>query len=672
MKYFNTLRMYAVAFALLFAGSASAQTGVIQPPKFPDMTGGGTSSNFYANYVGIRFMVTAPLSIAGSKGYTTSNDGSGGTGAWGAAIANMSNVPVMMDTTGVDTNGCAAAFPTGFFTGKVALIWRGSCEFGYKASTAQTAGAVAVIIVNNVAGGPVGMAAGSYGSGVTIPVFMISLDDGLAIASQIHAHVPVKMSIVTDWYSGNRNDLGFVPAGFSTSAYAALPYSQIGTSSATGQAAYAQKDGAYIANYGSQTQTHVKLKSELSWQATGAGSATTVHTDSITKTGAFPQTDSIWAMYVPSYNLPAATSTGTYTMKYTISADSADQFAGDNVLTYNFQATDSLYSKGRYDLAHHKPFATYYTTSSTAQPLIWCVPYYIANGGQYFDSAQFSVVNGTGLLPADYVYIYVFKWTDQALNTGSSTIPVDSFMENAELELVSTGIRSFDGTTDSAFKTYGVALGDSNGVAADVRTTDNTWYVLGASILANYALGCDGFINEVPRVFGRRHFDNYAEYYNPIWFGDRNSSTNSSGTATYQLANPYSALYPYSFDGTGGYTVDSIVYDNQKGLVPAIPFQTRRFPILKTGDVTPLFNNFNVYPNPTNGVVNATIELKNPANYLVYTVIDATGKTISTTKHLNVQNDTFNYDASALPTGNYYILINADGKTAFRKFTVAH
>lgn len=64
-------------------------------------------------------------------------------------------------------------------TGKIALISRGTCEFGLKSLNAQNSGAIAVIIYNNV-GGIISMAAGADGDDVTVPsVFMGKLDGEL-------------------------------------------------------------------------------------------------------------------------------------------------------------------------------------------------------------------------------------------------------------------------------------------------------------------------------------------------------------------------------------------------------------------------------------------------------------------------------------------------------------
>lgn len=60
--------------------------------------------------------------------------------------------------------------------GKIALIRRGSCPFVLKVKAAQNAGAVGVIMMNNVAGTPVAM--GGDDPTITIPSIMISMQDG--------------------------------------------------------------------------------------------------------------------------------------------------------------------------------------------------------------------------------------------------------------------------------------------------------------------------------------------------------------------------------------------------------------------------------------------------------------------------------------------------------------
>lgn len=76
--------------------------------------------------------------------------------------------------------GCVASgYPTNSLLGKIALIDRGLCNFSKKVYNAQNAGAIGVIIVNNVPGElPLFMLSGLYADSVTIPSIMITYEDG--------------------------------------------------------------------------------------------------------------------------------------------------------------------------------------------------------------------------------------------------------------------------------------------------------------------------------------------------------------------------------------------------------------------------------------------------------------------------------------------------------------
>jgi hypothetical protein len=77
-------------------------------------------------------------------------------------------------------DGCTAI--TSAVAGQIALIDRGTCEFGLKALNAQKAKAKAVIIANNQGGTVViPMGPGLVGAKVKIPTLMISQNDGAAL-----------------------------------------------------------------------------------------------------------------------------------------------------------------------------------------------------------------------------------------------------------------------------------------------------------------------------------------------------------------------------------------------------------------------------------------------------------------------------------------------------------
>lgn len=80
-------------------------------------------------------------------------------------------------------DGCTSLF--GFAAGSIAVIDRGSCPMVDKVLNAQAAGAVAVVIVNDIPGDPVTIDGSS--AFVTIPSVMVSQVSGAII----YAGLPV-------------------------------------------------------------------------------------------------------------------------------------------------------------------------------------------------------------------------------------------------------------------------------------------------------------------------------------------------------------------------------------------------------------------------------------------------------------------------------------------------
>ena len=87
-------------------------------------------------------------------------------------------------TTTTTNDACNAVAPAaGSLTGKIALIRRGTCSFYEKAFNAQAAGAIGVVLYNNVAGRVNPTVAGS--PAITIPVVSISNTEGALIDGRL-------------------------------------------------------------------------------------------------------------------------------------------------------------------------------------------------------------------------------------------------------------------------------------------------------------------------------------------------------------------------------------------------------------------------------------------------------------------------------------------------------
>lgn len=110
------------------------------------------------------------------------------------------NLAVVIDDnagSGSDANdGCDNITNGVQLNGKIVMIRRGNCDFDVKVKNAQDEGALAVVMVNNVAGAPISM--GGDDPAVTIPSVMISMDDGTPIMDAILASTVLNGSIPKD------------------------------------------------------------------------------------------------------------------------------------------------------------------------------------------------------------------------------------------------------------------------------------------------------------------------------------------------------------------------------------------------------------------------------------------------------------------------------------------
>ncbi len=667
MKQFNAVKKLLIV-ALL--GVASSASGQIHPYAFGPQTIGGTatSSNWYKDYVGLRFEVTTPAAIAGDKAYTAA--WSGAT-PWGAPVTTpLVNVPIIMDST-ADSFGCTS-FPYSM-GGKIAVIWRGplgggACEFGLKALNAQTAGAVAVVLINEYPGmGPIGMAAGASGGGVTIPVFMVGNLDGMAISGQYRAGVPVKMTI-TPWGLGNRNDMGFVPGGVAGWHAFAIPADQLVSSG--NPVAYKGLDGAFVANYGTSAGVNVKVAGALYFTPNG-GLQNLIYTDTTAAEANFNAIDSIYAIFASNeYNF-APTGTpgkGRFDLKYTIMSDTVDQYPLDNTTTVSFYTTDSVYSKSRYDFVKNAPIATIFEGigGTTPPDYTWGPMYYVAHGGKGISSVQFSIYNPNGTLgpiTSGPMNLFVFKWVD-----GSGGQPHDSLVENGEFQLVSQGVYAFNGTTDTSGVVFKARMGDpgTGSITNPIVLDSNSWYYVAAEVPATYFLGCDGYLDPYPRVYGRANHAGYIEYSGVEWPGDYNSGTNT------MTASPASATAPCPFGETAYVnSIDSFNYSSMKGLIPSIALivkDTARSHVAVTS--VKAFADVSLSPNPASEYINVSISLDHPATTVTYTIIDGLGRFVSKESHNNISSETYKMSTANLAPGNYYLVVNANGQALSRKFVI--
>jgi Zn-dependent metalloprotease len=123
-----------------------------------------------------------------------------GTATFGPAVtgAGVTGNVVLADDGAADpstSNGCTAFVNAATVAGNIALVDRGVCGFAVKVKNAQNAGAIAVVVANNVEAVQ-GM--GGADATITIPSLLIALSKGNAIKAELGLGSTVNVTLKQD------------------------------------------------------------------------------------------------------------------------------------------------------------------------------------------------------------------------------------------------------------------------------------------------------------------------------------------------------------------------------------------------------------------------------------------------------------------------------------------
>ncbi|MEY3585886.1 MAG: hypothetical protein RLZZ243_950 [Bacteroidota bacterium] len=381
------------------------------------------------------------------------DDGSQGTNAQGHPIAQEGCNPLINN-----------------LTGKIAVIYRNTCEFGAKALNAQNAGAVAVIIINR---DPevIAMGSGASGASVTIPVVMIQNTDGAAIVSQMASGAVVM-------FLGNKTGLYANDGGISPKA-ALLPKQAIVPSLIAQNGTEFNFDlGARVFNYGNQAQATVSLNAKIT-NPSGA----IVYDNNVTglSIAAGDSTDVYpgGASTLPQFSL-ATYPAGTYTVTYTVGLGVADDYDADNILTSTFTISDSLYSYGQADATTGLPSGgNYYRPGTNNQTFSACSVINDPNASRMsVEGIYFAATTSTAsavLLTGEEMALYLYKWEDAFADLNDANLGFTTLTE------VASGFYYYPGdlqgeTVYGAFSTP-ANLEDNQRYLACVQTVNLSLYI---------------------------------------------------------------------------------------------------------------------------------------------------------------------------------------------------
>jgi hypothetical protein len=338
------------------------------------------------------FNVLSPSSLEGSYGLTYVEWGA--TPEWIPANAVTGEL-IMADPQ----LGCTGFTNAASVAGKIAVIKRGDCEFGLKAFNAEDAGAIAAIVVNNQAGGPIAMGAGANGNDVGIPVIMISMEDGALLESEILAgNVTAFIGSKTGFYE---NDLGIYPKDVFYPAQTSIPSLTVSSGSD-----FSYMPAAWVYNFGSLAQTGATLNVTISHNETVLYNNTSAAFD-------VALGDSTYVS-LPVFS-PASYEEGRYTVVFTVNNGAGEGYAADNTINADFIINaNQIHSYARFDQDGNM-ISGGGTRIDSPGEFGACMVYRSPNASALaLDGLHFGIIaQGGASVEGEFISVLAWKWNDQ-------------------------------------------------------------------------------------------------------------------------------------------------------------------------------------------------------------------------------------------------------------------
>lgn len=404
---------------------------------------------------------------------------------------NIGTPSISIETT---TDACEDSLWTQDLTGKIAVIWRGTCEYSCKAERAQNRGAIGVIIINHT-GYAMGMGGGTCGLNVNIPVLMIGRKDGELLMNCISSGG--MMAFIGEVNGHFNNNLGSSMGEILMTESSAIPWML-----AQNGIEYPVDFGLWIRNNGINPQNGVTASVNVTFNGLIV----------YTQTSTLLNFNVLDTQYINLGTFaPSQWNVGTYVATYTVN-NPTDQFFSDNTFSFEFKFTqnDDVYAKCRLD-SFNNPIHDYSTSYDDGYDCFYeiCIAFKNAYAG-----TRNTMVKGMTLSSAPVGYgienepimIKVYQWNDVFTDintplTFNSLLLLDSaYYTYPDNTLIDSNI--------FVSYNYPIALEDNKRYLFCLDKPDNDSLRLGADSKINYTTTINHYLQPIFPISGI-HEPNY-------------------------------------------------------------------------------------------------------------------------------------------------------------------
>lgn len=351
----------------------------------------------YNSFSQLEFRGVSPSSIAQpfEFSYTSNTEY---IDAWGGEIETPGfSLEGSLELIEEDTLGCGTYSED--LTNKIAFIYRGECTFFEKIYAAQTNGAKAVVIVNNVDEELFFMTGGQTSYLVNIPAILISKQDGEILRNAMENNtVEVMLRNIQNYFQYNlalESNFSLIPKAYAT------PQLTIDAENP-----FLLDLGAFLFNRGSNDVSNAHLHAQVTLYDSVLSECISV--------GSITSGDTLF------FDLPTISfdnlEIGKYQLIYYSDIENyLDEDPYSDTLTYNFEVTEDRFSLCPLN-SLNEPDANHYTTSSVSNLASFkqCIKYESAKASEVAaEGLFFSVQNEYSSLNNQEVLISCFQWNNE-------------------------------------------------------------------------------------------------------------------------------------------------------------------------------------------------------------------------------------------------------------------